>query len=51
MRVVYLVLCLLAFLSGCVARPIILKQESASVLPPQPDNSPQCAGENWDSCR
>jgi hypothetical protein len=51
MRVAYLVLFLLTFLSECAARPITLKQESASVLPPQPDNSPECVGVKWDACR
>jgi len=51
MRVAYVVLMLLAFLSGCAARPVIRDQQSASVFSADQNSGSQCAGPNWDACR
>ena len=51
MRAACLVLMLLAFLSGCAARPVIRDQQSASVFPADPNSGSQCAGPNWNACR
>jgi len=40
MRVAYVVLMLLAFLSGCAARPVIRNQQSASVFPADQNSGP-----------
>ena len=52
MKLVYLALCLLPFLSGCAASGLSNKQD-ASLLPTehQEKTSQQCVGEKWDSCR
>ena len=51
MRVACVVLMLLAFLSGCAARPAIRNQQSASVFPANQNSGSQCAGANWNACR
>jgi hypothetical protein len=51
MRIFYTVLMLLAFLTGCAARPVIQNQKSASVLPGHQYSGAQCAGPNWNVCR
>jgi len=51
MRVASVVLMLLAFLSGCAARPVIRNQQSASAFPANQNNGSQCAGANWSACR
>ena len=51
MRVAYVVMGLLLFLSGCAARPVLQDQQSASVLPTHHDNASLCAGQNWNVCR
>jgi hypothetical protein len=51
MRLVYLILMLLAFLSGCAARPVIRDQQSASVFPADQNSGSQCAGPSWNACR
>jgi hypothetical protein len=51
MRATCAILMLLAFLSGCAARPAIRNQQSASVLRVDQNNGSQCAGANWNACR
>ena len=51
MRVAYVVLMLLVFLSGCAARPVLQNQQSASVQPTHHDNASLCVGQNWNVCR
>jgi hypothetical protein len=51
MRVACVVLMLLAFLSGCAARPAIRNQLSASVFPVDRNNGSHCAAANWNACR
>jgi hypothetical protein len=51
MRVACGVLMLLAFLSGCAARPVIRSEQSASVFPADQKSGSQCAGPNWNACR
>jgi len=51
MRVTCVVLMLLAFLSGCAARPVVRNEQSASVFPADQNIGPQCAGPNWNACR
>ena len=51
MRVACVVLLLLAFLSGCAARPAIRNQLSASVFPVDRNNGSHCAAANWNACR
>ena len=51
MRVAYVALMVLAFLSGCAARPVIRNQQSASVFPVDQNSGSHCAGADWSACR
>jgi uncharacterized protein YceK len=49
MRVAYVVLIALAFLSGCASRPVVQNQQSASELPFYQAHALSCGGLDW--CR
>ena len=51
MKLVYLVLCLLPFLSGCAASTSNKQDASLSPTEQQEKMSQQCVDEKWGSCR